>query len=53
MTFTPDISEKVWSLPGRGARIIVDLNAIETNVATIRDAVGPSVMVLAVVKAGG
>lgn len=53
MPFTADISARVWAMPGRGARLIVDLDAIAGNVAAIRSAVGPRVQVLAVVKAGG
>ncbi len=48
-----DVSRKVWKMPGRGARLIVDLDVIEANVATIRRRVSPGTKVLAVVKASG
>lgn len=43
----------VWRQPGRSTRAIVDLDAIMTNVAEIRSAVGPRTCVMAVVKANG
>ncbi|CAN5751286.1 N/A [soil metagenome] len=47
------IEEQVWRIPGRGARLLVDLDGIENNVAAIAANVSPSARVMAVVKAGG
>jgi alanine racemase len=43
--------EAVWNHPGRGARLIVDLAAIESNTRAVSQAVTPGTQVLAVVKA--
>jgi alanine racemase len=45
--------EAVWRIPGRGARILVDLDAIEQNVAAICANVSALTQVMAIVKAGG
>ncbi len=50
---TEQISDLVWRQPGRGARLIVDLDAIEGNVRILKNAGGADVRLLAVVKANG
>jgi alanine racemase len=45
--------EAVWRIPGRGARLLVDLDAIEQNVADICANISNSTQVMAIVKAGG
>jgi len=47
------IEDEVWRIPGRGARLLVDLDRLEGNVATIVQHISPSAQVMAVVKAGG
>src|SRR5680860_428463 len=43
----------VWSVPGRGARLIVDLDAIQGNVQAIAVNINPRTKIMVVVKAGG
>jgi alanine racemase len=47
------VEEMVWRIPGRGARLLVDLDAIKGNVAAIVANISPATQVMAVVKAGG
>jgi alanine racemase len=49
----PEMLGAVIDRPGRGARLIIDLERIDRNVRAIASHVGPDVRVLAVVKAGG
>jgi alanine racemase len=47
------IEERVWSIPGRGARLLVDLDTIESNVRAIARHISPTTNIMAIVKAGG
>jgi alanine racemase len=47
----PAIVRRVFELPGRSTRAIVDFDAIAQNVASVKALVGASVHVMAVVKA--
>jgi alanine racemase len=42
---------ELWRYPGRSTRAMIDLDAIAANVSTIRSMVGPSLLLMAVVKA--
>jgi alanine racemase len=47
------VEDLVWRIPGRGARLLVDLDSIEGNVAVIAANISPKTRIMAVVKAGG
>ncbi len=46
-----DIVREVLRYPGRSTRAVVDLDAIATNLKTLRSAIGPGVGLMAIVKA--